>query len=373
MAQGKILIVEGDPAVAGDLRDTLTGAGYEIAGICPSGEDALEKIRDLAFDLVVMDTFPGGTLNGIESAARIRERCDVPLIYLAAYKDMELLDKAKVTEQYVLKPFDDRELNTAIQIAFSQFGMEKALRESEQTVRALLNATTDALMLVDSDGRFLALNDVMAQRIGRPASVLLTTPITDLLVSGEVSSALVEKIGFARGGKPVRLEENVQGRWYDTYIYPVASETGEIVKIAVFSHDITDRKLAQEELAAANRDLLAEKQNLLIFTSAIDAMDDIVVITDGVGAIKYVNPAFEKKFAYKEEDVIGKHLSEFKSPESTYAIGKEAFLADRKSVWNGFIVAKNRFGLKLPLSLKSSPILRENQTVSRVFVLREKS
>ncbi|MEN6609536.1 MAG: PAS domain S-box protein [Methanoregulaceae archaeon] len=373
MAKGKILIVEGDTSVAGDLKETLEAAGYEIAGICASGEEALGKIGDLTLDLVIMDTFPAGTLNGIESAAKIRERWDIPLVYLAAYKDMELLDKAKVTEQYVLKPFDDRELNTAIQIAFSQYTMERALRESEQTVRALLNATTDALMLVDSDGMFLALNDMMAQRLGRPASGVLHTQITDLLASGDVSPALVEKIGFARGGKPVQLEENVKGRWYDTYVYPIASGTGEVVKIAVFSHDITDWKLAQEELAAANRNLLMEKQNLMIYTAAIDAMDDMVVITDGIGSIKYVNPAFEKKFGFKEEEVIGKHLSEFKSPESTYAIEKEAFLADRKSVWNGVIIAKNKFGLKLPLALKSSPILKDNQTVSRVFVLREKS
>lgn len=373
MAKGNILIVEGDSSVAGDLRDTLAAAGYGIAGICSSGEEALGKVAELAVDLIIMDTLPAGKMNGIESAAKIREHADIPLIYLAAYKDMELLDSAKVTEQYVLKPFDDRELNTAIQIAFSQFTMEKALRDSDQTIRALLNATTDALMLVDSDGNFLALNDMMAQRIGRPSSGLLHTPITDLLATGEVSPDLVEKIGIARAGKPVHLEETVKDRYYDTYVYPIASETGEVVKIAVFSHDITDWKTAKEELAAANRNLLAEKQNLLIYTSAIDAMDDIVVITDGVGAIKYVNPAFEKKFAYKEEDVVGKHLSEFKSPESTYAIEKEAFLADRKSVWNGVIIAKNKFGLKLPLSLKSSPILKDNHTVSRVFVLREKS
>jgi hypothetical protein len=64
--------------------------------------------------------------------------------------------------------------------------------------------------------------------------------------------------------------------------------------------------------------------------------------------------------------------SEFKSPESTCAIEKEAFLWDRKPVWAGNLIARNRFGPKLPLPLKSSSIIKENQTVGRVFVLREK-
>jgi len=97
-----------------------------------------------------------------------------------------------------------------------------------------------------------------------------------------------------------------------------------------------------------------------------------VVLTDAAGFLRYVNHAFEKKFGYRSADVLGKHFSEFKSPESTYAVEKEAFLGDRKSVWTGNLVARNKFGLKMPLSLKSSPIIRDNQTVSRVFVLREK-
>jgi PAS domain S-box-containing protein len=279
---------------------------------------------------------------------------------------------AKITEQYILKPFDEHELDTAIQLSCSKHAMEKALRENERTIRALLNVTTDPLFILDADGAFLALNEMMAKRLGKPAEEVLHMPITGLIAGGGITLPLAERVELAKSGKPIRFEEAVKDQWYDTHIYPITDAAGNVTHIAVFSHDITDRKKAADELAVANLNLLQEKENLLIFTAALDSMDDSVIITDTYGVIKYVNHAFERKFGYKPSEVIGKHLSEFKSPESTYALDRQSFLGDHKSVWTGYPVMRNKFGLRIPLSLKSSPIIKENQTINRVFVLREK-
>jgi len=207
MGRETILIVEGEPSVAGDLKSALTAGGFEVPEVCGSGEEAVERLAGISPDLAIVDTVPAGKMNGIETAKRIREIAGIPIVFLAGYGDMEMLEEAKVIEQYVLKPFDERELMTAIKIAFSQHAMEQAILENEKTIRALLAATTDPLFLLDSYGRFLALNGMMEKRLGMPEGEVLKKPVTDFLGKGAVSQQLIEMIGTARTGKPVRFEE----------------------------------------------------------------------------------------------------------------------------------------------------------------------
>jgi CheY-like chemotaxis protein len=116
MAKAQILIVEDDNIVVMDLRDRLQSLGYAVSGVASYGEEAIEKTAEARPDLVLMDIRLKGAMDGIEAAEQIQDRFDMPVVYLTALTDKDTLKRAKVTEPYgyVIKPFGERELDTAI-------------------------------------------------------------------------------------------------------------------------------------------------------------------------------------------------------------------------------------------------------------------
>ena len=98
-------------------------------------------------------------------------------------------------------------------------------------------------------------------------------------------------------------------------------------------------------------------------------MDDIVIITSYSGYIKYINRAGETSLGYPFAQLNGKHISELKSPESQFELSKEHFFDSRRT-WTGNLDLKNKHGRVIRTSLKSTPMMREKDIVSRAFVLR---
>jgi response regulator RpfG family c-di-GMP phosphodiesterase len=127
MAQPAVLIVEDEAIIAADLQDCLQRLGYEVTGLAASHEEALQKISVHLPDLVLMDIRLKGDVDGIEVAALIRERFDLPVIYVTAHFDQDLVERAKITEPYgyIVKPIEERELHPILQIAFHRKAQEK--------------------------------------------------------------------------------------------------------------------------------------------------------------------------------------------------------------------------------------------------------
>ena len=106
-------------------------------------------------------------------------------------------------------------------------------------------------------------------------------------------------------------------------------------------------------------------------SSAIDNMEDIVILTDSMGRIEYVNSAFTKKIGFAQNEVSGRHISELQNPGDPFAIDKNAFIARSKDAWSGNITLNNKFGLKIRASIRSSPVVEGNRLICRTFVFRE--
>lgn len=119
MEMEKILIVEDEPAVAMDIQSTVEAMGYEVPAIAYSGEEAIEIAEEIKPKLVLIDMTLKGEIDGIEAAEKIRDRFDIPLVYLTFSMDDQTVERAKVTEPfgYLLKPLDERELRSTIEIA----------------------------------------------------------------------------------------------------------------------------------------------------------------------------------------------------------------------------------------------------------------
>jgi two-component system, response regulator PdtaR len=142
MEKPAIFIVEDEAIVANDIRETLISLGYTVPGIAKSGELALEKIRQSHPDLVLMDIHLAGEMDGVEAAGKIHVLMDIPVIYLTAYADKLLLERAKITEPYgyVLKPYDERELNSVIEMALYKHRIENEIKKRDAILFAVSSA-----------------------------------------------------------------------------------------------------------------------------------------------------------------------------------------------------------------------------------------
>ena len=85
MSQIKILVVEDEKIVALDLKNRLTRMGYIVPALVTSGEEALDAAAEVDPDLVLMDIKLDGQMDGVAAAQQIKEKYDVPVIYLTAY------------------------------------------------------------------------------------------------------------------------------------------------------------------------------------------------------------------------------------------------------------------------------------------------
>jgi CheY-like chemotaxis protein len=129
MTEGRILIVEDEHIVAMGIKRMLKSLGYTVTGVASSGEDAISKAESTFPDVVLMDIMLKGDMDGVEAAREIRDKFDVPVVYLTAYSDSKILERAKRTEPfgYIIKPFDEKDLHSSIEVA-----LHRARKENEK-------------------------------------------------------------------------------------------------------------------------------------------------------------------------------------------------------------------------------------------------
>jgi len=118
----QILIVEDEMIIAANISLQLTELGYEITGIIPRGEDALTHIKGNPPDIILLDIQLKGKLDGIETAQKIQETNNIPVIYLTANVDETYFNRAKTTHPYafISKPFRKLDLQRAIELTITQ-------------------------------------------------------------------------------------------------------------------------------------------------------------------------------------------------------------------------------------------------------------
>jgi CheY-like chemotaxis protein len=250
MPPASVFIVEDELIEAEDLRQTLEKLGYIVTGIARSGESALESLNTTRSDIVLMDIHIAGRMDGIDTARRVRTLHKIPVIFLTAYVDETTLERAKVTEPYgyILKPFDERELHSVIEMGLYKHRMEEQASENERTIRVLANAIPDAVMLLDHSRQVLALNNAMEYRLGRIPSEGGEGPahLPDHYgISESILSRLEETIRY---GRTLRFEEQAGTDWYEISLIPITGPDPDHFRVLVQYHDISDYKRLEEQL-----------------------------------------------------------------------------------------------------------------------------
>jgi len=169
MSKARIMVVEDEGVVALQIRECLEGLGYAVPLVALSGEQAVDKLLETEPDLVLMDIKLPGRITGIEATRRIQGLLDVPVVYLTAFSDEETLRLAQETDSsgYILKPFDEKSLNAAIQMALARHRRTREARENAWWTTAVAESMMEAVLVCDVKGYMKFINPAAEALIGR--------------------------------------------------------------------------------------------------------------------------------------------------------------------------------------------------------------
>lgn len=272
----RIMLVEDEMIVAMDIRHRLERMGYEVVSHAVSGEEAVRLAKKCHPNLILMDIKIQGKMDGIETAELIRKNQNIPIIYVTAYSDEGTLKRARLTEPfgYLIKPFEDRELRSIIEIAIYKHQIESKLRESEERYRAVVETSPDGIGITDLEGRLVTVNKRFIEMWGYDNPQELIGLNYLYLISPEERAWAVKNMQKIQAGNSTAPFERRFLRKDGTIFYGESDaaclhdSNGRIVSIIVISRDITGRKMAEDAILKLNVEL---EQRVALRTASLEA------------------------------------------------------------------------------------------------------
>jgi len=149
----KFLIVEDEMIIGANISMQLTSLGYEVIGILPRGEEAIQFVRDNHPDVVLMDINLRGNLDGVETAQKIQEEKEIPVIYITANADDVNFNRAKSTkpQAFISKPFKKLDLQRAIELTLSRLDSEQAGEDESRRNSPVQPVLNDSIFVKDHE------------------------------------------------------------------------------------------------------------------------------------------------------------------------------------------------------------------------------
>lgn len=369
----RILIVEDEAVTAMSTAQILDALGYVVVGSVGTGEEAVARAVADAPDVVLMDVRLGGAMDGVDAAAQIRQRSDVPVIYVTGYTDRELLDRAKATRPYgyIVKPFDERDLVSNIEIAVHRAEVERELAEARRALKASERSLAEAQRIahvgswtweIPAD-RFRWSREMYAI-FGLSQTDIPKPSFSDFLARvhpddrKRVRRTLFQAL---RGHGPLEMEYRIvrpdgEERILHSRGELTRDQHGKPLRMAGTGQDVTERRQAETK----RRQALAAFENTA----------ELIVVTDAGRHIVMVNRAFSEVTGYSEEEACGRDpafLSSGRQDEEFYRDlwGKVA----SEGRWQGELWNRRKNGELYPEWATVSTVSDENGRISNYVMV----
>jgi PAS domain S-box-containing protein len=279
MQPARIMIVEDEVITAQDIRLSLERCGYSVSALATTGEEALSKAEHDRPDLILVDVMLDGRMDGIDVAQAITARLPIPVIYLTAHSDETMLQRAKATAPYgyLLKPFNEQELYSSIEIALFKAGMEAKLRASEERFRVFADYTYDWETWRRPDGCYIYVSPSCERISGyRPEEFYQDPMLLESITHPDDRRLVDEHMETARTSqRPGTLDFRIltKGgglRWISHDCQPVYDVAGTWLGTRGSNRDIDNRKQAEQALRVAHAVL---EQKVRERTAEIEAIN----------------------------------------------------------------------------------------------------
>ncbi len=359
-AKIRVLVAQGDPAVARDTCQQLTDLGYDPVAQAPSGEAAIALVERLHPDLALIGMTLTGRMNGTTTAHTLQQRFAMPVVLLTTPYGRELAPAAKDCTPFdcLNQPFHAQELRTVIELAFLR-------QRTDVLYRTFTESTPDAIVTVDSVGNISGWNrgatqifgHTEAEILGRHMSLVIeefsrvvNPPWSGRTATGEEAPSgnrVVELTGHRRDGREFPIELSL-ARWHTSADHFVTA----IIR------DISSRKRADEQMRLQG--------------AALEATVNSVVITDPLGTIEWVNPAFCRITGYEKTEVIGQNPRVLKSGRQSleyYAEMWRTVSAGRS--WSGEFVNCRKDGTPYTESVTITPVKDETGKIAHYIAIKQ--
>ncbi|MCK5505299.1 MAG: PAS domain S-box protein [Thermodesulfovibrionia bacterium] len=375
----KILIVEDEWIIANDIKTCLLRLGYSVPSIVATGEEAIEKSESERPDLIIMDIVLQGSLDGTETAKTIISSFDIPVVFLTAYTDKEILKKAKKTAAYgyLLKPFKESQLKATIALALSKHNKDKKqIKDREQLEQIateysfklkLFSEITEkspvGVQILDADTQIIYSNSALEEVYGYSQEDLI----------GINFNKLNADAGFADEVIFPSIEKT--GRWDGELL--IRNKAGDNIPISLAAFTFNREGEQPAGTIGIIRDLTKQKESEETvrkseekYRKLIETANDAILIADAeTGIIIDANNKSEELLGIPVEKIIGMHQSKLHPAEEAdryTEIFKEHVLKGDGIVSDLYVVSKS--GKKIPVDISASITeIRGKKVIQGVF------
>jgi PAS domain S-box-containing protein len=274
MSQLSVLIVEDEAILAAHLASKVKLLGYRVMGPLATGEEALDLVKVEAPDIALLDIRLDGHIDGIETAIRLKRLRDVPVIFLTAHSDQETLKRASTVGPfgYILKPFEERDLATQLEVTLYKHRAEASLRQSEERYRAFIRNSSEGIWRMEfvppldtslpieaqvdhvyRSARLVECNDAMGRMYGFSNAEGLIGKTLDFMLPATDPAAREYVASIIRAGYRATNVESAERNVFGETVHFLNNmvgivENGFLVRMWGTQQNITDRKCAEEAI-----------------------------------------------------------------------------------------------------------------------------
>jgi diguanylate cyclase (GGDEF)-like protein len=287
--QVTILLVEDEGIVAQDLEETVTELGYKVLGVASEGVQAVCMAAELRPQLIIMDVGLKGDIDGIQAAQLIQENTHVPVIFLTGHRDVKTIERAVRTGPlaYLVKPFQEVELHSAIEVAIHKHRAEVAMREREEALRrnaelmASLSLVDELTQLRNRRGFYELAGQAL--KIARRENYQMGIFFVDLNGLKQIN----DQLGHLVGDQALRDTADVMRKTFRESDIVARLGGDEFIALAHVHHDTSVlRERLREQLAIFNASVSRPYKldvsigTTVVSLSADDDIDALIALAD---------------------------------------------------------------------------------------------